>query len=344
MINESTLIKKTIREFEEWFHNDPHSENQYFYKNSINQDFLNSLLKEEFINFFYDFVINGGKVQSGGSRSINKFLNTITKDFNSFKSYVLEPFSEDFKLKSWFNQIIKYNGFGVGIATIYLNRVDNDTYPIMNNKTINALNQLGYPISLTKNYKNYQKVKDFQDILIKKFPKLDNYYKIDSFNHFIVAIYDGIELISGLNQIRNLENELEQNEIHLIEEAEIDDLNKVGLLEKIEGLENNESESITVKGKRYKRHNYLMVLIKKYRNFKCQFCATQIKKSNGGYYIEACHIKPKSKGGVDKLDNILVLCPNCHKLFDYGKREEEMVTDYKYSVKINGKRYKANMK
>jgi predicted restriction endonuclease len=41
--------------------------------------------------------------------------------------------------------------------------------------------------------------------------------------------------------------------------------------------------------------------------------------SNGNYYIEVAHIKPVSKGGQSIIGNLLVLCPNHHKAFDYGK-------------------------
>ena len=79
-------------------------------------------------------------------------------------------------------------------------------------------------------------------------------------------------------------------------------------------------------------------------DYKCQFCSTKILKANGDYYIEACHIKAKAEGGKDRLNNILILCPNCHKLFDYGNRENEKRTKDKYSVFINGKKYKALLK
>ena len=35
-------------------------------------------------------------------------------------------------------------------------------------------------------------------------------------------------------------------------------------------------------------------------------------------YIEKCHIIPKQYGGWDGRDNVLILCPNHHKLLDAG--------------------------
>ena len=116
------------------------------------------------------------------------------------------------------------------------------------------------------------------------------------------------------------------------------------MYKKLIECENDKSEKITINGKIYKRHNYLMVQIKKYRDYKCQFCSTTILKANGDYYIEACHIKPKAEGGKDSLNNILILCPNCHKLFDYGNRVSEKKSKATYSVIINEKTYKASLK
>ena len=53
---------------------------------------------------------------------------------------------------------------------------------------------------------------------------------------------------------------------------------------------------------------------------KCQICQFTFKTSNGTYYSEAAHIKAISTReiGVDVASNILVLCPNHHKMLDYG--------------------------
>ena len=47
-----------------------------------------------------------------------------------------------------------------------------------------------------------------------------------------------------------------------------------------------------------------------------------------GFYIEVAHVKPISRGGKSLLGNLLVLCPNHHKEFDYGhlKIIEQTVT------------------
>jgi len=46
--------------------------------------------------------------------------------------------------------------------------------------------------------------------------------------------------------------------------------------------------------------------IKKYGN-KCELCGYSLT-------IDAHHIIPKNKGGLHEIDNLMVLCPNCHAL------------------------------
>jgi predicted restriction endonuclease len=343
-VDRKIFLERIINEFEAWWTNDPHSSNMDFYQNTITAPQLASLSNKKFVEFFYEFVSEGGRVQSGGYRTKNSFRNMLEKDIDGFRKFVLEPFQVEFSLRDWFLQLEDYPGFGVGIATIYLNRIDNKKYPIMNNKTLKALRKLGYKISSSKNWTNYELVRKYQDSLLDDFPTLQNYFKADALNHFIIAVYQGQELISDFLQIENFENELEQHEIENSVEVDSEKINKEELYKKIIECENEKSEKITINGKAYKRNNYLMVQIKKYRNYKCQFCSTTIPKASGGYYIEACHIKPKAEGGKDSLDNILILCPNCHKLFDYGKRSNENKSKATYSVTLNEKTYKALLK
>lgn len=59
---------------------------------------------------------------------------------------------------------------------------------------------------------------------------------------------------------------------------------------------------------------------------KCAICGWQISenlvirkgKALPSYGCEIHHIVPVSEGGSGKLDNLIMLCPNCHKKADYG--------------------------
>lgn len=343
-MNQEDYFKKLISEFEIWYQNDIHSRNISYYDGIITKEYLSLLSDSEFLDFFFDFVKDGGKVQSGGHRKKYDFWAETKYNLADFKQFVLEPFDSDFNLKDWMKRRNNFYAFGFGIATIYLNRIDRLRYPILNNKTLNALNKIGYKISSSKNFSNYELVKSIQDKLISSFPVLKDYYKADALNHFLIAVYQGQELISNYQQIDQVSDVFEQREIEYLTKEDLNKLNKEELLQTIKNCERDSSQAITIKGKSYKRYNYLMTQIKKYCDYKCQFCSTAILKANGDYYIEACHIKPKAKGGKDKLNNILVLCPNCHKLFDFGKREKETYSFDNYSVCLNGEKYITTLK
>jgi HNH endonuclease len=42
------------------------------------------------------------------------------------------------------------------------------------------------------------------------------------------------------------------------------------------------------------------------------------KTSEGLPFLEVHHVVPLAKGGADKLDNVIALCPNCHRKRHYG--------------------------
>lgn len=66
--------------------------------------------------------------------------------------------------------------------------------------------------------------------------------------------------------------------------------------------------------------NYSVVKYLKdlYKN-RCQVCGTRLEIGLGRFYSEVHHIRPLGKhAGSDTINNAIVLCPNCHTLFDRG--------------------------
>ncbi|KAA1241015.1 HNH endonuclease [Aquimarina sp. RZ0] len=111
-------------------------------------------------------------------------------------------------------------------------------------------------------------------------------------------------------------DEHEQEEIIKILEKE--NKTKDQIVQELKTLKPTDPELITISSKSYKRDNVTIAKIKKLRDYKCQICSTRIKKKDGSYYIEAAHIEPKHLGGNELPNNIILLCPNHHKEFDYG--------------------------
>jgi len=81
-MDKKTYLEKIINKFEDWWINDPHSSNMDFYKNTLQFLDLTSLSNRDFVGFFYEFVSEGGRVQSGGYRTKNKFRDIVLKDFD----------------------------------------------------------------------------------------------------------------------------------------------------------------------------------------------------------------------------------------------------------------------
>jgi predicted restriction endonuclease len=50
--------------------------------------------------------------------------------------------------------------------------------------------------------------------------------------------------------------------------------------------------------------------------------------------IDVCHIIPKNCGGTDTFDNVVVLCPNHHRMFDNGLISKDLLNK-KAVEKIN---------
>lgn len=80
-------------------------------------------------------------------------------------------------------------------------------------------------------------------------------------------------------------------------------------------------EEIEVKQKRIKRDYKLVQTLKEKYQYKCQICGFTFKTKAGNYYCEAAHIKPISgrSKGLDVAENMMVLCPNHHKMLDHGE-------------------------
>lgn len=102
----------------------------------------------------------------------------------------------------------------------------------------------------------------------------------------------------------------------------------------LEDLGSDKTGRFKVETYRILRDTKLARELKLLYNNVCQICEEQIQL-NGKTYSEAHHIKPLGKpyNGPDKLDNIIVVCPNCHVKLDYGaiKIEDLRISKHKIS-------------
>ncbi len=66
------------------------------------------------------------------------------------------------------------------------------------------------------------------------------------------------------------------------------------------------------------RYQQLVERIKQTRGRKCQICQYSFIMDNGNEYCEAHHIQYLSKNGSQSSDNVILLCPNHHRMFHYA--------------------------
>ena len=156
----------------------------------------------------------------------------------------------------------------------------------------------------------------------------------------LFALFSIFELITGKTYIHIvMADERQQLQLEKIANAEP----RAEIIKRLKNVEQQFSKLVTVQGQAYKRDNQTIADLKIYHYYKCQICKTRIKKEDGSYYIEAAHIKPKSKKGPETPDNILILCPNHHKEFDYGNTQIIKHSKKKIVFKMNGKRHEIDL-
>ncbi|MDX2240484.1 MAG: winged helix-turn-helix domain-containing protein [Leptolyngbyaceae cyanobacterium bins.302] len=84
-------------------------------------------------------------------------------------------------------------------------------------------------------------------------------------------------------------------------------------------------------------------LKRKYKYY-CQVCKRRISISESIYYAEVHHIQPLGGGhnGLDLEENMIVLCPNHHAMFDFGipqflSNEKVRIRDKEYELLVKHK-------
>jgi len=80
-------------------------------------------------------------------------------------------------------------------------------------------------------------------------------------------------------------------------------------------------KKVIVNSAHYIRDPYVAEYVKREANGICQDCkkpAPFINKKTGEPYLEIHHLVPLSQGGSDTIDNVIALCPNCHRKRHYG--------------------------
>lgn len=117
--------------------------------------------------------------------------------------------------------------------------------------------------------------------------------------------------IERVNYIEPLEieNPIEQQYQHALQMDDIS-LYHAAILRS-----NMDRELITIQTNNYYRDPYIARFAKKIARGTCQLCKkpAPFLTIDGEPYLESHHIEWLSDGGKDTIDNVIALCPNCHR-------------------------------
>ena len=92
-------------------------------------------------------------------------------------------------------------------------------------------------------------------------------------------------------------------------------------LKKLAAEKPKKPKSNIVKRKEYVRNLYVVAIVLKRANGKCEKCTDDApfdRKTTGEPYLEVHHKKRLADGGEDTVKNAIALCPNCHREAHYG--------------------------
>ncbi|WP_427137339.1 HNH endonuclease [Psychrobacillus psychrodurans] len=106
-----------------------------------------------------------------------------------------------------------------------------------------------------------------------------------------------------------------------------DSLSLKHLTEKLIILESKENRKLNVnQTTAYSRSVYIREFARRVSNGVCQLCDMDapFHDTHGQPFLEVHHIHYLSKGGSDSIDNVIALCPNCHRKIHHLEIEEDV--------------------
>lgn len=229
--------------------------------------------------------------------------NDYLKIYNSFKDFAQLLTDKAGKVTKTSNKADSYANTLIKISVLY-KEIFEETIPPEELDTFKGLTKL------------------------KKITKVDGYKKFNSKgSHFISAT-----LGCFTAYITNLYNDVEFERDDVLN----NDLNKLSPKQEMKIIYSNEEKSSSIPPKKifnkkmaYNRSVREALISKRKSNYKCELDNTHstfMSSIDGNNFVEAHHLIPMSvqdnyKNTLDFADNIVTLCPNCHRLIHHADPE-----------------------
>lgn len=149
------------------------------------------------------------------------------------------------------------------------------------------------------------------------------------------------ELLDLVNQQNGSKNEFEEQ--MNFEEIKAKQLSRKQLVEQAKKVKPNNSQKAETTV--YYRSPYIKELVKQFANGKCQLCKKQAPffDRNNKPYLEEHHVKCLADEGTDTVDNVVAICPNCHRKVHILEADEDRIRLLE-SAKENQKQYERLLK
>lgn len=108
-----------------------------------------------------------------------------------------------------------------------------------------------------------------------------------------------------------------QNELREIERSRVRALARLSGIELVRRAQLGERPDPTarqVMTTQYERNPAIAELVKRMAKGRCDLCRSPAPfEAQGAPFLECHHVVQLAKGGADKIDNTVALCPNCHR-------------------------------
>lgn len=171
------------------------------------------------------------------------------------------------------------------------------------------------------------------EILKKSKHEFDLYYRLTIAQGLDITDVpeDLFEKTNELSQIYKIKSELEDDK-YVLEVNQVSNINSYSLEDILE-LSKNAPTYIEANVKRYIRNPTIARWALQRANYKCEINPeheTFIKSSDSKPYVEPHHIIPLSEQknfnlNLDNVENIISLCPNCHRQVHLGKVKPNLI-------------------
>lgn len=119
-------------------------------------------------------------------------------------------------------------------------------------------------------------------------------------------------------QAKSISHELTEQEISKLTDKE---------LARYTAVKNVNKEPKTAETVVYYRDPYLKQMVKRIADGKCQYCGKDapFMDKQGKPYLETHHVIRLADGGEDVIDNVVAICPNCHRKVHVLNDEQDVI-------------------